>query len=401
MKLKQNHLIRAIAALAVAGCMLTGCGKSASTVPGVPSDNTSYEVSEEENSITASDNSWKIEVEYGSDSTEISKSYTAALENLDSASIETYTILSDAMTTYSDGNKLFERVIAVSEEALAQENSIESLFVSSLPEKDGTFYAILGFEYDANDVLLRSWVSSTDEATKYNYTITNGEWEYDSFETDNEFLNKFSPLFATLHEDLESFLKEQEPVLKKIVDDAAQLVEKELPYVPNGSCGENVTWKLKDGVLILSGSGSTNSYHRKKAPWYDYHDEITAVKVESGVTHIGDCAFYGFNNLTDVEIADTVTSIGSGVFSDCTALTSFVFAENMEIPMLSFGVFDGCTALTEVTLPSTITYVPNDFFLDCSALTDIYFGGSKDEWAAVEVDDIGNDLSNVTIHCAK
>ena len=73
----------------------------------------------------------------------------------------------------------------------------------------------------------------------------------------------------------------------------------------DNSCGENVTWTLADGTLTISGTGRmTNFTSDSPAPWADQADQITNVEVEGTVTSIGAVAFKGCTNLTTVNIAD-------------------------------------------------------------------------------------------------
>ena len=92
--------------------------------------------------------------------------------------------------------------------------------------------------------------------------------------------------------------------------------------ISDGNCGENVSWILdSEGLLTVSGNGEMADYPEvTDVPWYDQRESISAVLIEDGVTGIGDNAFAGCVNLTDVSIAASVTRIGEGVFADCPDL---------------------------------------------------------------------------------
>lgn len=61
----------------------------------------------------------------------------------------------------------------------------------------------------------------------------------------------------------------------------------------SGTCRSNLRWTLDDqGVLTISGSGSTYSY------CFEYRTDIVSVVVQNGVTNIGYGAFASCNNLT-------------------------------------------------------------------------------------------------------
>lgn len=107
----------------------------------------------------------------------------------------------------------------------------------------------------------------------------------------------------------------------------------------SGTCGNNVTWTLEDGVLTISGTGSISSYLQTSAPWYEYCSTISSIVIGEGVTSIGAYAFWDCGNLTSITIPNSVTYIGSGAFSRCTGLTSFVL--NKSITELALNIFDG------------------------------------------------------------
>lgn len=100
----------------------------------------------------------------------------------------------------------------------------------------------------------------------------------------------------------------------------------------SGSCGNNLTWTLDNGVLTISGKGAMWDRDNE---WYgfgdvlsiDQADEVTSVVVKSGVTSIACEAFNWLENMNSVTIPKTVTSIGCNAFMrDCDALTTINYA---------------------------------------------------------------------------
>ena len=96
---------------------------------------------------------------------------------------------------------------------------------------------------------------------------------------------------------------------------------------------------------------------------------LTSVEIPAGVTSIGSSAFSGCSGLTSVEIPAGVTSIGSSAFSGCSGLTS------VEIPasVTSIGAsaFEGCSGLTSVEIPAGVTSIGSSAFSGCSGLTSV------------------------------
>ena len=55
----------------------------------------------------------------------------------------------------------------------------------------------------------------------------------------------------------------------------------------------NLTWKLSDGTLTISGNGAIPDYYEELPPWF-YLTGIDKIVIKDGVTAIGANAFYGY-----------------------------------------------------------------------------------------------------------
>lgn len=78
--------------------------------------------------------------------------------------------------------------------------------------------------------------------------------------------------------------------------------------VESGECGFNRTWTLDDsGLLIISGKGPVI-----KHPWDS--SKVIKVVIESGITKIGNSVFEKCNDLNNITIPKSVTSIGNKTF---------------------------------------------------------------------------------------
>ncbi len=149
----------------------------------------------------------------------------------------------------------------------------------------------------------------------------------------------------------------------------------ESAVVESGTCGENLTWTLDAaGTLTVSGTGAMEDYnyhyYYKVAPWYQSLGSIQVVVIESGVTSIGDSAFYRCSSLISITIPESVTAIGSGAFSDCSSLISITIPEG-GITAIGDSAFCRCSSLTSITLPQGLTAIGRSAFYDCSSLTGI------------------------------
>ena len=139
----------------------------------------------------------------------------------------------------------------------------------------------------------------------------------------------------------------------------------------SGSCGTGVTYSLtEDGKLTISGTGEMTKYnlYMTKAPWDGYKASITSVVIESGVTSIGEYAFYQCSNLASVTIPTGVTSIGRSAFEQCSSLTTIDIPAS--VTTIGNGAF-GRTGLTEVTIPASVTTLGTSVFMSCTNLTTV------------------------------
>ena len=99
-----------------------------------------------------------------------------------------------------------------------------------------------------------------------------------------------------------------------------------------------------------------------------YQSKITTIDIPSSVTSIGNSAFYQ-SNITTIDIPSSVTSIGNSVFGYCVNLTEI----NLPSSVTSIGerAFENCVNLTEINLPSSVTSIGNSAFNYCVKLTEI------------------------------
>ena len=130
----------------------------------------------------------------------------------------------------------------------------------------------------------------------------------------------------------------------------------------------------EDGTtLTISGNGAMMDYgvpigyDKTRPPFYEYLTSISTVKIENGVSSIGNYAFYYavygyYCTLTEVTIPSSVTSIGQSAFGGCTSLTELTIPEGVE--SVGPGAFGGCSNFRSVKIPSTVTNLGWEYFND-------------------------------------
>ncbi len=124
---------------------------------------------------------------------------------------------------------------------------------------------------------------------------------------------------------------------------------------------------------------------------------LTEVNISSGVQKIGRDAFDACENLASVTIPAGVTEIGASAFAICQNLTSAAIPEG--VSTLEMSLFDGCWKLASVSIPASVTKIDEYAFSLCYGLRDVYYHGTEDDWAGIEVEYGNDDLLNAKVHC--
>lgn len=145
--------------------------------------------------------------------------------------------------------------------------------------------------------------------------------------------------------------------------------------VTEGSCGDNLTWKLDDsGTLTISGTGAMYDYEaffgddsHTTAPWYGL--PIEKLVLEEGITYIGRSAFQFGGPKGQLVLPDSLESIGSYAFFGCDGLTGdLVLPEGLRY--IGGDAFNVCSGLTgTLVLPESLKEVDVAAFNGCTGLT--------------------------------
>ena len=131
----------------------------------------------------------------------------------------------------------------------------------------------------------------------------------------------------------------------------------------SGTWGSGLQWMLENGKLTISGTGEMGEC--QDAPWHQYMGDITSAEIGSGVTTIGDSAFYACVNLESVTIKGNVTRIEGGAFMGC-ALQSITLPQSLT--SIGNSAFAGNPFLTGIVLPGNVTTLGDNVFAYCNSL---------------------------------
>ena len=139
--------------------------------------------------------------------------------------------------------------------------------------------------------------------------------------------------------------------------------------VAGGTWGE-LTWVLsQEGKLVIEGSGAMPNSSWSGAPWYSFRSYITEVEIGEQITSIGSHAFNECRALTSIVIPESVASIGDYAFYYCTNLTSVTIPEG--ITVLPRYAFQYCASLESLSLPESLTTIEKAAISHCPALKEL------------------------------
>lgn len=125
---------------------------------------------------------------------------------------------------------------------------------------------------------------------------------------------------------------------------------------------------------------------------------LSSIVISKGVSKISEETFFNCRSLTTVTIPYGVTEICRGAFR-YSGLTSVTIPES--VTSIADGTFFSCTALTSVAIPESVTSIGDSAFNYCSLLKDVYYSGTEEQWAKIQMGVNNECLTDADIHCNK
>ena len=102
--------------------------------------------------------------------------------------------------------------------------------------------------------------------------------------------------------------------------------------------------------------------------------QIASVDIPNSVTTVGSYAFYQCSDLTNVTIPNSVTTIGNYAFGNCSGLMSVSIPNS--VAAIDSYAFENCSGLMSVSIPNSVTSIGDHAFSGCSGMTSVTIGNS-------------------------
>lgn len=92
---------------------------------------------------------------------------------------------------------------------------------------------------------------------------------------------------------------------------------------------------------------------------YPANNQTSAYSIPNSVTTIGSNAFLNCTNLVKINIPETVVQIEINAFNNCSSLASITIPD--KVSRIEYGTFLDCVSLSEINLPNNLEYIGRAF----------------------------------------
>lgn len=142
-----------------------------------------------------------------------------------------------------------------------------------------------------------------------------------------------------------------------------------------GADGDNLRWLLTESKkLVIWGNGKMANYISSSTPSPWWSKDYTNVSFEGDIVSIGDSAFY-YTPLNNIVLPDGIIDIGK-------------------------GAFENAKELSEIQIPNSVNSMGAYVFDGCDSLREIIYDGTISQWNEIDIEFLNHIIYQCTIHCS-
>ena len=149
----------------------------------------------------------------------------------------------------------------------------------------------------------------------------------------------------------------EEDLKNAVEDEYGVKYSKDWKRLLGAPIGLDSVYSIRKGVKVIA----NNAFY--------FCESLVNINIPNSVTSIGDWTFNGRESLTNINLPDSMTSIGYRAFSGCHSLTSINIPYG--VTSIGEGAFEGCASLKSINIPDSVTSIGEGAFEGCASLKSI------------------------------
>ena len=139
-------------------------------------------------------------------------------------------------------------------------------------------------------------------------------------------------------------------------------------------------WTLEtDGTLTITSNFGMHDWQNQSNAFKDY---LIKAIIGPDVTAITETAFFGCDNLCDVNILGNITYIGGNAFAGCDELENFIIPES--VTSILGEAFCNCNKLKSIYIPDSVVSIAYNAFSLCDSLSEINVGNNNPNYKSID-----------------
>lgn len=120
---------------------------------------------------------------------------------------------------------------------------------------------------------------------------------------------------------------------------------------------------------------------------------LASINIPNSVISIGDHAFSGCTGLTSVCIDNAVASINEWAFGGCSNMTTIALGDSVTI--IHGYAFENCSSLSLIVIPQSVSGIGNWAFHNCTSLTTVYYNATNSSGVGADSQPMFANCSNL------